>query len=296
MIRKDLVALVLLVSSGALLRGESFGDISKMFSVEEVLKEIYNPENITREFIYEQGIEYGSGYWEKLKTGAFDVAGKTGLEWRDYLETIGGIYEEFLSNLKDPIANKTRDYSLKIATPHKGGFWMENTPHSVVRWDSKSDLEDVGMSGIIYGYNDEPVSRETIIHEGGHGLFSIYGAYASEETRLIDLEQFRIDTERFMHDPSARSYWTEKFKHDWGVSETSLSSQRIAELKRMFPGEYKEGDRINTDCGERFASLLELYYFVDGVLPGYIIRHFEPFFSQEFVDTRMELPNFISSR
>ncbi len=299
-LQRKLIAMVMSVwVVGAVHGDENPEELFERFLAEEMKKEQtlekrLEAGEITREFIYNEGIRYNSGLWNQLKTGNYATAGRSRDEWKSYLTEIGRSYNYVLSNLKEPISNKLEEYSLFIKTSHRGGFWMMNEPYYVKKWDNKSDWNDVAMSGVLYGYNDEPVNRNVIVHEAGHGLFELYGSYASEENRLINLEQFRKDTERFVGDENAESYYMNILKNDWGVGEKT--SEEIRRLSCMFPGEFKEGDVIGTDCSERFASLIELYMAVDGVLPEYITKHFDPFFKKEFVESRMNIPRFMKEK
>jgi hypothetical protein len=180
---------------------------------------------------------------------------------------------ELFSRLKPEISNEMQKYPFEISEGY-GGSWETSSPIGTIEWDNYSDLNEVTFKGVKVRNKSD---QSTIVHEYFHGIWDIFGVYSSGKDRLINREQFREDTEKFMQDKTYKYTTLQKdLGESWGMENNS--PERMKELKEMFPNDYEIGDKIPQVLTERFASLSEIYAKDPNKLPDYLARHFKHFF------------------
>jgi len=182
-----------------------------------------------------------------------------------------------LDRLNPEIKGELEKYPFNLKEGY-GGSWITNKPMDTIEWDNISDLEEITFYGVRIGKESLNGIESTIVHEYFHGIWGIYGTYASKETRRIDRDKFRSDTERFIHDPEYKeSYIVKELVESWGLNKPDYNA-RLKRIKRDFPEEVDELGTIPQVLTERFAHFAEIYYTNPKDLPKYLRRHFKPFF------------------
>lgn len=181
---------------------------------------------------------------------------------------------DLFSKLNPDISKTMEKYPFIVIPGYGGGSWSTVMPNEIIVWDDYSDLEHVTFDGVKV---DSYSPQRTIVHEYFHGIWDVYGKFSSSENRLIDRNQFRKDTERFIKDEKYKNTLLhDKLKKSWGVDNSS--EKRMEELQKMFPLDFANGDQIPQVLTERFATLAEEYFQNPNLLPEYLSKHFKPFF------------------
>ena len=212
------------------------------------------------------GIPLGSVLWEKLKAGELAGNGKPKDEWQAFLLSLEGNRSALLDCLKPEISRELGNFSFAISGSGGGGFFSVGPlSDSVIVWDDVSDLDRL-HGEVILGDSDVGDFSGTITHEYFHGIFAVYGEYASKESRMINREQFDSDIARLVVDPDYQNSEVVRLEKGWVVDASSVSGGVITAPHSL------------TEC---FATLSEIYYKDKSKLPDYIQRHFEVFFKDQ---------------
>lgn len=240
--------------------------------------EIEKTNKITEDFILSPGVELNSSLWKKIKNGEIEGVGKTKKEWKEYLSRLEVMRKDFLKRLSRSVRAEMEKYPFKLRGLGGGGAWETSLRADVVLWDDFSDMENVNFEGVGMLYSkDYSPDETTIVHEYFHGIWDVYGALASKETRVISKEQFRRDTERFIQYKT--SSIVRSLRESWGLNRPDLPG-RLKRLIEIFPDDYSPLDTIPQSLNERFARLAEIYFVEPNNLPDYIKQHFEPFLKE----------------
>lgn len=236
-------------------------------------------ERICEYYLLSEGIFLGSKLWEELKGGKHKGGvGRDGKQWKEYLSKIENYRNDVLEKLKPKIREEMEKYPFYICDLGRGGNWTTSRSEGG-EWDDFSDLDKVKFYGVCLGYSTaEPdeVERSVLVHEYFHGIWDIFGAFAGKETRKINRDQFRSDTERLVHDLKYKnSPLRERLKVGWRLNEGKEETER---MRKMFPEDIGADGTIPQFLTERFAYLSEFYYDEPGQLPEYAQKYFKPFF------------------
>lgn len=218
---------------------------------------------LSEDYILDKGIILKSDLWDRLKKGELSGAGRDNKSWADYITTVESYRTNLFSRLKQPVAEELDKYPYMIYGLGGGGSWSYYHHGGVEEWDDISDLHLIKFEGVHLAYSKDWLPEETtVVHEYFHGIWSVYGTYASKQTRKIDKDQFETDTIRYINDTKY------------------LNTAEMEEIKEGWTVEEAEGRFTTTQAlSERFASLAEICYTNPNSLPDYIRRHFEPFFN-----------------
>lgn len=239
-------------------------------------------ERVTESHIMSKKLSLNSELWEKLKTGKHEGGlGRDGLQWKSYITNIEAYHNEVLGRLKPDVRKEMEKYPFCIGGMGGGGSWQKMTKidSGIVEWDDIPDFDKVKFDGVSVHYSENELNegiRSTIVHEYFHGIWDVFGVFAGKETRMIDRDMFRADTERLVHDPDyAKTPLMEEIYEGWSLDATEEEIQRT---KKEYPEDIGPNGTIIQKLTERFAHLAQVYFKNPETLPEYIQRHFRPFF------------------
>jgi len=241
------------------------------------------PEAFTSEYIeaklLSEGIVYKSIEWEYLKKGKIAAAGKSKVEWKNYLTHIELLRESLFYQLNPEIVRELEKIRFKIRGIGRKDKWLVKLikkSKSIKPWDDISDIENLKMEiDLSFDISVSPSSyRLNKLYL--MAIWDIFGTFASRETRLIDRNKFRKDTERLVKDKAMAKYYQIKYlKVLWGF--TRGYKYRLSLVKQFFKSDIGEDGTIPVLLSTRFVSLFIVLLQDPYIMPEYIKRHYRSF-------------------